>query len=178
MIMVEKEIEIPEGVNLEVEGKKIIVSGEKGQLERIFKYFHPIKIEIKGNKLVVSSKSDKRKVKAMIGTIVSHTKNMIKGVKKGYTYKMKVIYSHFPVTVKVEGNQVKINNFIGEKKPRVARIMGDTRVEVKGQEIFINGINKESVGQTMGNIEQSCRITKYDRRIFQDGVYFVGEEDG
>ena len=56
--------------------------------------------------------------------------------------------------------------------------MGDTKVEVKGQDIILTGIEREDVGQTMGNIEQACRITKFDRRIFQDGIYFTGEEDG
>ena len=174
----EKELQIPEGVNVEVDGKTIKVSGEKGNIERTFKYFHDIKIEKKDNKVVVSSKSDRRKVKAMAGTIIAHTRNMIKGVTKGYTYKMKIVYSHFPMTVKVEGNKILINNFIGEKKPRIAKIVGDAKVEAKGQDITLTAINREDVGQTMGNIEQACRITKFDRRIFQDGIYFTGEEDG
>jgi len=174
----EKELQIPEGVNLEVDKKTVKVSGEKGQLEITFKYFHDIKIEKKDGKIVVSSRIDKRKVKAMVGTIVAHIRNMIKGVTKGYTYKMKIVYSHFPVTVKIEGDKVLINNFIGEKMPRIARIMGDTKIEVKGQELILTGIDREGVGQTMGNIEQACRITKFDRRIFQDGIYFTGEDDG
>jgi len=178
LIIMEKELQIPEGVNLDVDKKTIKVSGEKGILERKFKYFYDIKIEKKDDKLVVSSKIDRRKVKAMVGTIIAHTRNMIKGATKGYTYNMKIVYSHFPVTVKVEGDKILINNFIGEKTPRIARIMGDTKIEVKGQDIILTGIEREDVGQTMGNIEQACRITKFDRRIFQDGIYFTGEEDG
>lgn len=174
----EKELEIPEGVTLEANGKTVKASGEKGSLERTFKYFHDIKIERKDNKLIIKSKEDRRKTKAMVGTIIAHAKNMIKGVTKGYTYKMKIVYSHFPVTVKVEGDKVLINNFIGEKMPRIARIMGDVKIEVKGQELMLTGVNREDVGQTMGNIEQACRIAKYDRRVFQDGIYFTGEEDG
>jgi len=174
----EKELEIPEGVSVEVNGKTVKVSGTKGQLERTFKYFYDIKIEKKDNKLLVSSKEEKRKIKAMLGTIIAHTRNMIKGVTEGYTYRMKVVYSHFPITVKVEGDKVLINNFIGEKKPRITRIVGDTKIEVKGQELILTGANREDVGQTMGNIEQACRISKFDRRIFQDGIYFIGEEDG
>ena len=174
----EKELEIPEGVNVEINEKLVKISGEKGQLERTFKYSYNIRIEKKDNKIVVSSSSDKRKVKAMVGTIIAHIRNMIKGVTKGYTYKMKIVYSHFPVTVKVEGDKLLINNFLGEKKPRIAKIVGDTKIEVKGQDLTLTGINREDVGQTMGNIEQACRISKYDRRIFQDGIYFTGELDG
>jgi len=173
----EKELEIPEGVTIEVSGKTIKVSGEKGQLERTFKYFYNIKIEKKGEKLIVSSNDDKRKIKAMCGTIIAHTKNMIKGVTKGYVYNMKIVYSHFPMTLKIEEDKILVNNFIGEKKSRTARIIGDTKVDVKGQDVVLTGINREDVGQTMGNIEQSCRINKFDRRIFQDGIYFTGEKD-
>lgn len=174
----EKELEVPEGVNVEIDGKTVKVSGEKGQVERTFKHFHDIKMEKKGNKIVVSSESERRKVKGMIGTIVAHTQNMIKGVKNGYTYNMKVVYSHFPVSVKVQGDRVLINNFIGEKTPRIAKIVGSTQVQVNGKDVTLTGINKEEVGQTMGNIEQSCRIVGKDRRIFQDGIYFTGEENG
>ncbi len=156
-----------------VNDKHIKVSGPKGELEREFKHFYEIKITKKDNKIIVKSSSDRRKVKAMVGTITAHIRNMIKGVTEGYTYKMKVVYSHFPVTVKVEGNKVFIHNFLGENVPRVAEIVGDTKVEIKGQDIILTGCDREAVGLTCGNIEQACRISKYDRSIFQDGVYIV-----
>ncbi len=174
--MMEKEIIVPEGVNIGIEGKKIKVSGPKGESERVFKYFFDIKIEKKNDKILVSSTSDRRKVKAMIGTIASHIKNMIIGVTKGFTYRMKVVYSHFPVNVKVEGEKVLIYNFLGEKRPRVAKIFGNTKVDVQGQDIILTGINKEDVGLTSSSIEQACRISKYDRRVFSDGIYPVSKE--
>jgi large subunit ribosomal protein L6 len=109
----------------------------------------------------------------MVGTIIAHIRNMVKGVTEGYTYRMRVVYSHFPITVKVEGDKVLIQNFLGESVPRVAKIVGDTKIEVKGQDIILTGCDKEAVGQTCGNIEQACRISKYDRRVFQDGIYIV-----
>lgn len=171
----EKEFSIPEGVDVQVEGKLVKVSGEKGNIERMFKYFHDIKIESKDDKVVITSKTDKRKAKAMTGTIRAHIKNMIEGVSEGYVKKMKVIYSHFPMSIKVEGDKVLITNFIGEKLPRIAKVVGDAKVDVKGQDIEVSGLNKEDVGQTCANIEQACRITKFDRRIFQDGIYSVSD---
>jgi large subunit ribosomal protein L6 len=167
----EKELTIPENVKIEIQNKHVKVSGPKGELKREFKYFFDVKIEKKDNKIVVTSSSEIKKVRAIVGTIIAHIDNMIKGVKEGYTYKLKVIYSHFPVTVKVEGSDVQIHNFLGEKVPRIAKILGNTKVEVKGQDIILTGPDKEDVGQTCANIEQACRITKYDRRIFQDGIY-------
>ncbi len=172
----EKEIVIPEGVNAKTEGKRVKISGSKGESERLFKYFFDIKIERKNDKIIVSSVSDRRKVKSMVGTIASHIKNMIIGVTKGFTYRMKVVYSHFPVTVKIENRKVLINNFLGEKRPRIARIFGDTKIDVQGQDIVLIGINKEDVGLTSSSIEQSCRISKFDRRVFSDGIYPVSKE--
>jgi large subunit ribosomal protein L6 len=169
----EQELTIPSNVTVEVQNKHVKVSGPKGELKRQFKYFFDVKIEKKDNKIVVTSTSDIKKVKAIVGTVIAHIDNMIKGITEGYTYKLKVIYSHFPVTVKIEGNDVQIHNFLGEKVPRIAKIVGNTKVEVKGQDIILTGSNKEDVGQTCGNIEQACRISKYDRRIFQDGIYKV-----
>ena len=169
----EKELILPENVTIEIDNKTVKVTGPKGTLQKQFKYFHDIAITKKENKLLVTCKSDKKKVRAMIGTIIAHVKNMGKGVSEGYTYKMKIIYSHFPVTIKIEGDKFLINNFLGEKKPRIANILGDTKIEVKGQDVILTGPNKEDVGQTCGNIEQACRITKYDRRVFMDGIYKV-----
>ena len=169
----EKELIIPENVTIEIDNKTVKVSGLKGSLQKQFKYFYDIKITKKENRLLITSKSDKKKVRAMIGTIIAHAKNMVKGVTEGYTYRMKIVYSHFPVSIKIEGDKFLINNFLGEKVPRVAKILGDTKIEVKGQDVILTGPDKEAVGQTCGNIEQACRISKYDRRVFQDGVYIV-----
>ena len=172
----EKSLPIPENINISIDKKTIKVSGPKGELEKTFKYFFDIKLEKRDNNIVVSSTSDKKKIKAMIGTIIAHIRNMIKGVTEGFTLRMKVIYSHFPVTVKVEGDKVIIQNFLGETVPRIAKIVGNTKVEVHGQDIILSGPSKDDVGQTCGNIEISTKISKYDRRIFQDGIYRVMEE--
>jgi len=169
----EKELIIPDNVTVDIDNKTVKVTGPKGTLQKQFKYFYDVTIKKKENKLTVTSKSDKKQVRAIIGTIISHVKNMVRGVAEGFTYKMKIIYSHFPVTIKIEGEKLLINNFLGEKVPRIANILGDTKIEVKGQDIILTGSNKEDVGQTCANIEQACRISKYDRRVFQDGIYKV-----
>lgn len=106
-------------------------------------------------------------------TFKAHINNMIKGVTEGFKYRLKVVYSHFPMTVKVQGDEVVIENFLGEKNPRRAKILPGVTVKVKGSEIEVEGIDKEAVGQTAANIEQATRITKWDRRVFQDGIYIV-----
>jgi large subunit ribosomal protein L6 len=178
--MYEKEIEIPEGIKAEVNENLVKISGEKGQLEREFKGLHDVKIVLEGNKLKVSSESERRKVKSLVGTIIAHVRNMIHGVTKGYTYTLKVVYSHFPVTIKVDdaNRQVIVQNFLGEKIPRVAKIVGDTKVVAKGADITVTGIEVEDVAQTAANLEQATKIKRHDRKVFQDGIYLATKERG
>lgn len=169
----EKELVIPNNITVDLINKTVKVAGPKGTLQKQYKYFYDISISKKENKILVKSDSDKKKVRAMVGTIIAHIRNMIKGATEGYTYKMKIIYSHFPVSIKIESNKFLINNFLGEKVPRIAKILGDTKIEVNGQDVILVGPSKEDVGQTCANIETACRITKFDRRVFQDGIYKV-----
>jgi large subunit ribosomal protein L6 len=64
---------------------------------------------------------------------------------------------------------------LGERVPRVAKIVGKTQVKVEGSDLIVTGINIEEVGQTAANIEQACRIVGYDRRKFMDGIYIVSK---
>jgi len=169
-------VEPPEGVSLTLEGDEVVVKGPKGELKRKL-YYPGIKLTQEGNSIVILSSFPRKRQLAMIGTFVAHIKNMIKGVTEGFTYKLKVVYSHFPVTVKVQGNEVMVENFLGEKVPRMTEIFGNCTVKVKGQEIIVEGINKEEVGQTAARLEQLTKVKNRDRRIFQDGIYLVEKGD-
>lgn len=171
-------IDIPESVNISIDGAKIGVEGPKGKLERDF-HLHNIIIEKidKDNIIRVFASHAYKKEKAMMGTVSSHLRNMIKGVSEGFEYKMKIIYAHFPMNVKLDGKKLIISNFIGEKSPRKADIVGDVEVKVSGEFVTINGINKEEVAQTAANIELATRVRKRDTRVFQDGIYLF-EKDG
>ena len=70
-------------------------------------------------------------------------------------------------------DELIINNFLGERKPRSARILPGAKVEIGKDEVSITGIDKEQVGQTMANIEQATKVRGFDIRIFQDGIYLV-----
>lgn len=174
--MFSKEFPVSQNVTVEVAGNRVKVSGEKGSIERIFKAMRGVKIEMAEGKVKVYSESERRKTKALIGTVAAHIKNMMVGVAKGYTYRMKVIYSHFPITVKLEGDKILVNNFLGERVPRIARIYGGAKVKIDGQDITITGTNIEDVGLTASNIEQATRIRARDRKVFQDGVWLVSRE--
>ncbi len=170
-----KEVVIPEGVTISVDGYKVKVTGPLGTLEKDFSTraldLSKIKMKVEENKFIVESESNRRKIKAMVGTIAAHIRNMINGVTKGYEYKLKIVYSHFPINVELNGNEIIIKNFFGEKKPRKAKIKGDVKVEIKGKDIIVSGINLDDVSQTAANIEQATRLTGRDRRVFYDGIY-------
>lgn len=83
---------------------------------------------------------------------------------------------HFPIALEVKGNTLLIKNLFGERIPREAKIVGDTKLEVKGQEIIVKGVDIYDVGQTITNIRKACKVKQKDTRIFQDGIYEAHEE--
>lgn len=174
--MYSKEIAIPEGITAEIANQKFKISGTKGSVEKRLELTKEIKVEKVENKIKFSSESEKRNVKALIGTNIGHIKNAINGVTKGFTYRLRVVYSHFPVAVKIEKDKVVISNFLGERTSRYAQIVGQTQVKIEGADIVLNGINIEEVGQTASNLELATRIVGFDKKVFQDGIYLVSRE--
>lgn len=173
--IIESTIAIPGGVTVVMNDGIVKVSGPKGELSRNFA--HPrVNIAIGEGKIHLSCDMPRIKDKAMLGTYEAHFKNMIKGVTKGFTYHMKVVFSHFPMKVAVKGNQVQIDNYMGGKDPRLANIVGaKTTVKVNGADVTIDGIDIEACGQTAANIEKATSRRGFDKRIFQDGIYIVGK---
>lgn len=165
-------LEIPEGVSVSLSQDVFTAKGPKGTVERTF-WYPGIKIDVREGEVLVDAESSRKEQKAMVGTFASHIKNLMIGVSDGFECKMTIVYAHFPMQVKVEGKTLVIGNFLGEKKPRVAKILGETKVKVSGNEVTITGINKEDVGQTAANIEQKTKIKRFDPRVFQDGIYIV-----
>lgn len=165
-------IAIPEGVTVEIVGSLVKAKGPKGENERTFA--HP-KIEISKDdkEIILISKKPSKREKTILNSFKSHIKNILEGVNTGFTYKLKVCSSHFPMSVSVEKDEVVIKNFLGEKIPRKARIFQGVEVKVDGSMIIVEGIDKENTAVTAARIEQATRITNRDRRIFQDGCFLV-----
>jgi large subunit ribosomal protein L6 len=168
-------LEILGDVELSVDNHTVRVKGGGGELSRTFKE-NFIKFKVKDGKLRIIAESKRlplRKQLAIMGTIKSHINNMMFGVTEGFTYRMKIVYSHFPMKALVQGNKFVIDNFLGEKHPRSVRILDGVNVEVKGADVILTGIDKEAVSQTAANIEQATKIKGLDPRVFQDGIYVV-----
>ncbi|VVB65431.1 50S ribosomal protein L6 [Candidatus Gugararchaeum adminiculabundum] len=160
-------ISIPEGITVTADAGKVSVKGPKGSLSDSFK---DVSLKIEGKDVVATTKDP-----VMVGTVEAHLRNMFIGVTQGYTVNMKIIYSHFPLTLEIKGKEILIKNFGGEKIPRKCKIVGETKVQVAAQNVTVTGISKYDVGQTVANLRQATRTKKKDSRVFQDGVY-ISEE--
>ncbi len=168
----EEIVVVPDGVNVSKEGRDIKISGPNGAIERKLEDTR-ISIDIKDGELYLFTKLPSKREKALLGTYASHLRNMVAGVQSDFTYKLKIVYSHFPMKVRADGKNIFIENFIGEEKARKAKVVGDTKVNIQGDLITLSGPNKENVGQTAANLEQATKIKKVDSRVFQDGVYII-----
>ena len=172
----EEELEIPGGVKVETEGRKIKVSGEKGEVSRKFRSPR-ISVLVENNKIKISAKNATKREKALLNSYKAHLKNMINGVLEGYIYKLKVCSGHFPMNVSFNNGVFEIKNFYGEKIPRKVELDPSVKVKIDGNNIILEGVSKEVVGQAAANIEQATRRPGYDKRIFQDGI-FIFEKAG
>ncbi len=167
-----QKIKIPEGVTVQVENGLIRINGPKGENQRKLSHRN-VKIAVEEGNIVLSSKKPSKREKRIIGTFKAHIRNMIKGVEEGFTYKLKTASSHFPITVNLEGKELVVKNFFGEKIPRRCTIPEGVNVKVDGSIITVESTDIEKAGKTAGLIEQATRITRRDRRVFQDGIYIT-----
>ena len=170
-------IQVPDDVQLTIDGRKVTAKGVKGMLMRDFSH-EPVQLEIKGKTVKIWAEWPRKKESALVGTIRSHIQNMITGVTKGFTYKLKIVFSHFPISTKVKEKTFLIENFTGERSPRKAKIIGNVQVKIDGEDIIVQGINLEEVSQTAANIEQSTKVKRKDPRIFLDGLYVFEMAEG
>jgi large subunit ribosomal protein L6 len=167
-----RKVTIPDGVKVQLDGTQLKVNGPKGQLVRNVR-FPQVSVTCDGKEVTIATESTRKEITAMVGTLEAHTKNMIRGVTEGFEYRMKVVYSHFPIQLKLQGNRLEIANFLGEKKARYANIVEGVTAKVANDEVVLTGIDRELVGTSAANIEHATRIRNRDPRVFQDGIYMV-----
>jgi len=165
-------MKIPEDVSVEVQENVLRVKGPKATLEKHFDE-KTVLVKVEGKEVSVSTKKKpSRKTRAIANAVEAHLKNMFEGCRAPFTKKLQVVYAHFPVSIEVKEKTVLIKNFLGEKTPRKATIVGDTVVTATGQQITVSGNDKEAVGQTAANIVRATKIVGKDVRVFQDGIYY------
>lgn len=167
-----EEIEIPEGIEVQLEEATLSIKGPEGENKRTFNIPN-ITFEKKDNKIILGNKKATKTEKKLIYSLVAHIKNMIKGVQEKFEYTLKICFSHFPFTVEIKENEAIIKNFLGEKISRKCSIPTGAEVKVEKDKITVRACNREIAGQASANFEKATRITSKDRRIFQDGIYII-----
>jgi large subunit ribosomal protein L6 len=168
----EKIITIPEGVNFVVDGMRVTAKGDGKELSKTFNAKN-VNISLEGDKITIKTQKENKRELKMLGTIVAHMNNMIKGLTEGFNYKMEIATVHFPMTVKEENGILLIKSLLGEKVDRQAKILPDVKLEIKGSAIEISSHDIEAAGQTAANIEKATKVKGRDRRIFQDGIFLT-----
>ncbi|MAG79166.1 50S ribosomal protein L6 [Candidatus Pacearchaeota archaeon] len=165
-------IEIPEGIEVKIDRNSLSIKGPKGENKKTFN-INKIVLEKKDNLIIIGSKKATKTEKRMINTITAHINNMIKGVQEEFEYKLKICFSHFPISVEIKGNEAMVKNFLGEKIPRKLRIVKGVNVNIDKDIITIKSTDKELAGQVTANFEKATKIRAKDRRVFQDGIYLI-----
>lgn len=167
------EVAVPlNGVQATLEGSLLTLKGDKGEVSRVFKFPY-VNLEVKDGNVSIITKRFTQRQKKIMHTYRAHITNMVKGVTEGFKYTLKVVYAKFPMTVELKGTTFTVKNFLGEKVPRSVTIPQGVKVQVKGQDITVEGIDKEACGQVAALLEQTTKISHLDRRVIQDGVFIT-----
>ena len=170
-------IEIPEGVNITMKNHMVQFQGPLGKTFKSFRKI-PIDIDVSDGKVTIKSKGRRKRDYSILHTSRSLIRNICEGLKDGYTIKMKVVYAHFPITVKVQDKTILIENFQGERAPRKTAIVGNTKVVPKGEDLILTGEVLTDVTQTAANIELKTKVKNKDHRVFLDGIYIYEKKKG
>ncbi|KAA0169546.1 hypothetical protein FNF28_01991 [Cafeteria roenbergensis] len=176
----QRRVAIPAKVSVEVKGRTVKVTGPRGSLERSFDHIRCV-IEVTGKRgVMVSMFSADRRQLACLRTVATHIDNMVTGVTRGFLFKLRMAYSHFPINVDIEAGKggepqrVEIRNFLGQKRLRVVVMeTGVTAIrseDVKDQ-IEVTGNDIELVSKCAARIHQACLVRAKDIRKFLDGIY-------
>ena len=165
-------VEIPENVELNIKNNAVTVKGPHGENTRKFD-FGNLEVNKEDHNLIIGYKKATKHEKKVINTLRAHIKNMIEGISNKFEYRMKICYSHFPITAEVKENELIIKNFLGEKANRKSKIPAGAEVKVDKEIVVVTSSDKEIAGQAAANIERATKIRKRDRRVFQDGIFII-----
>jgi large subunit ribosomal protein L6 len=172
----EEKLEVPQGIECNISEESLTC--KKGNLVIERKTNSPlIKFKVSGNELTISCVKGNKNQYKVLKSLVSHLQNIFQGLEKPFIYKLEIANVHFPMTVKSQDSEVIINNFLGEKTPRKAKILPNVEVKIQGNQIEVSSHDKELAGQTAANIEKATKVRGRDRRIFQDGIFITAKPE-
>lgn len=157
---------IPEGVNIELQGKHVIVNGPKGKLE--MDLLSEVKVEIAEGKLTVSRKREDKFSKSAHGLTRALINNMVLGVTEGWKKDLEMV----GVGYRVQGGGDTLTLNVGFSHPVAIKAPEGISFAVSDNtKISVSGIDKTLVGQIAANI----RAVKPPEVYKGKGIRMVGE---
>jgi len=176
----QESLDIPEGVKVHIKTRQVTVEGPRGKLTKDLGHIAVAFSQPSKNVINIEMHHGSRKNVATLRTVRTLINNLIIGVTKGFKYKMRYVYAHFPINVNLDKNketgvwEVEIRNFLGEKLVR--RVIMQPGVDVEASknvkdELQLSGNSLEAVSQSAADIQQICRVRNKDIRKFLDGLY-------
>lgn len=171
------EVVIPEGVTVTQKKHMLTFEGPLGKTHQSFRSI-PVILEVSEGRVLLKTIEQRKRDYAILHAARSLIRNICEGLVKGYTIKMKVVFAHFPITVKVDKRRILIENFQGERAPRITTIVGNTKVVPKGEDVILTGEVWTDITQTAANIELKTKVKNKDHRVFLDGIYVYEKKKG
>jgi large subunit ribosomal protein L6 len=167
-------VDLAKGVRFTLAGRVLKAEGPLGTIVRPFPS-DALAFTVAGGTVTIELKvpAHRKRSQALLKTWAAHVRNLSGGLTLGVEARMKVVAAHFPMKVQVRGEELLIENFLGEKHPRSTQLVHGTKAVVEGEIVTISGNDVEQVGQSAANVERATRIRDYDPRVFQDGIYLI-----
>jgi large subunit ribosomal protein L6 len=160
-------VEIPEKVDLTVDGQQVSVKGPKGELSRVFP--SRIVIEKDNNTVTVTPRDDSPQAKRLHGLCRTLIANMVEGVSKGFEIRLEI--QGVGYRAQSQGNTLTLN--LGFSKPVEMQAPEGIEFAVENNaNIAIRGINKEKVGDTAAKIRNLRPPEPYKGK----GIRYQGEQ--
>jgi len=176
----EETLKIPDNVSVHIRSRVVTVEGPRGKLSKDLSHLSISFSRPEKNLIAIQLHHGGRKSIAALRTVRTLINNLIIGVTRGFLYKMRYVYAHFPIKVNADENketglyEVEIRNFLGETIVRRVTCQPGVEVAISTNvkdEIQLFGNSVEGVSQSAADIQQICRVRNKDIRKFLDGIY-------
>lgn len=159
-------ISLPEEVTATVDGRKVMVKGNKGELEQVLP--KGIEAKVAENHIIINRKNDQRQTRAFHGLARSLVSNMVTGVSQGYAKKLELIGTGY--RAKKQGDKIVIT--VGYSHPVEVTPKEGLNLDLEGDTIIVvSGIDKQRVGHLAAEIRSIRKPEPYKGK----GIRYEGE---
>ncbi|MBR6098700.1 50S ribosomal protein L6 [bacterium] len=161
-----KPIDIPQGVEVKIDGQLVTAKGPLGQ--ESVNVRSEIKVELKDNQVVLTKTVDSREADALYGLSRTLVANAVHGVKDGFEKKLEI--QGVGYRANMEGKN--LNLALGYSHPVIVEPPAGITISVEANtKISVKGTNK----QTVGDVAAFIRAKRPPEVYKGKGVRYEGE---